>query len=578
MDQVVIKYKNSAGKQKEWDEVQCSGQMTGLELKKILSSKCQIPVDNMKVLCAGKYLQDNLTVSEQKLGSNSKLLIQYKRSEEEQQKITEKIEQAEKTSRLVKAAEVVASRTDESDDKYYFEVENQDGVGLNINGEDKKLLIVAMSLHEKGQKMITKEKIMMSNNTNIETGIKLLYEADNNFLKIKDESLLKKIDNYARLNLDILWGLLKSGNNKELHNEYQRLDVADRFFKSAYGEKNERLIQFKGEFNPESIVYVRINLLKAIFAIEKGDINVAKRYMYESENQIKELSISEDLIVPLLNMGFDTKESRIALRSTKKNIDRAIQWLIEYNEKKQEKQRKRIELKQQRKLQRSFGKTKGGQWIDLNHLNNLKLWGYQENISVQALKQTDNDIHLALNLLNEKSYLDLLKLANKDNNNKKKTNNKKKKNNNNIVINESDVQILVRTYGFPENLSRGTLRKAMGNMDRATNMILDGEGVEEEEEYFMDGEEQITSDHNKEEEEEEEGTNKEDEAERIRREKEESELREAESDLISDLNNNDDDDDDDNQEMEELSHLDLDLDEESYFYQLYLSKLTNINT
>lgn len=56
MDQVVIKYKNSAGKQKEWDEVHCSGQMTGLELKKVLSSKCQIPVDNMKVLCAGKYV------------------------------------------------------------------------------------------------------------------------------------------------------------------------------------------------------------------------------------------------------------------------------------------------------------------------------------------------------------------------------------------------------------------------------------------------------------------------------------------------------------------------------------------
>jgi len=79
-----------------------------------------------------------------------------------------------------------------------------------------------MSLHEKGVKTLEKGEFDLAST--------YFSESDSAFLKLKDQVLLDRIDNYARLCLDINWCLLKSDKIEELIANKWRLDRAHLIF------------------------------------------------------------------------------------------------------------------------------------------------------------------------------------------------------------------------------------------------------------------------------------------------------------------------------------------------------------
>lgn len=77
-----------------------------------------------------------------------------------------------------------------------MKLEDQDGNSIHIPPEEKRALMMALAMHEKGRAALKKELF--------NEALVLLLEADNEYSTCNSK-LLQSVDNYALLNLDIVW-------------------------------------------------------------------------------------------------------------------------------------------------------------------------------------------------------------------------------------------------------------------------------------------------------------------------------------------------------------------------------------
>jgi len=250
-------------------------------------------------------------------------------------------------------------------------------------------LILAMSFHEKGKAAIRR--------FDYELALVLLIEAMEEYRKCRLE-LLKTVDNYALMNLDIAWCYLKLGNMTELPNAASRLSDCESSFVQTYGANLERLNAVKGRVGEESVLFVRMNLLQAIVQYHSGHIRKAKELFRKVECEIKKLLVPEDALDEVAAAGFTKAEARLALRSTDGNITAAIKHAQEARNKKEQIAK---EEKERSKKRRLFGKTQDGSWVNLGYLNTLVSMGMDERLSAEALRQSNNDINGAIEAIQQ---------------------------------------------------------------------------------------------------------------------------------------------------------------------------------
>jgi len=274
---------------------------------------------------------------------------------------------------------------------------------------------------------------------------------------------LESIDNYARLCLDITWCLLKAKNIDELSSHSWRLTKAHEILKKAYGENNERLIQLRGGCCPDLIIYVRLFLLQAIVTYHAGDAKKAKTFLNLSEHKLNQMTISQDDMMELLQMGFTIRESRVGLRACNRNTHEAIQWLLLRREKKELRQLQENQKRDEKHKQRKFGKTSNGHWVNLQLLTVLVSQGFEEELAAEALKQSDNDEEKTYSLL--VNSMDLLRIA---------VENAKPP----FVPNEEQMQAIIG-MGFTPSQAYGTLKLTKGDINAAVEKLLSGEGSDE---------------------------------------------------------------------------------------------------
>jgi len=321
-----------------------------------------------------------------------------------------------------------------------------------MDPEDNKNIVVAMSLHEKGVKVLEKGEFDLA--------YTYLSEADSAFLKLKDQVLLDRIDNYARLCLDINWCLLKSDKIEELIANKWRLDRAHLILKKAYGENNERLIQLRGGCCPELVIYIRLFLLQAIICYNIKDIHRSQQFLLIAEEKLVQMTISENDMLALMQMGFTLREARVGLRACNKRTNDAAQSLLNRRDMDE---KKKLEREAKKKLRR-YGKTVSGKKIDTELLTVIVSQGFvDEQLAAEALKQTDNNLDRAIHLLT--TDIELLKMA-------------VAKTKPPYVPTEEDIQKLI-SFGFTPSLASGTLKLTQGNFEVALDKLLSGQGQED---------------------------------------------------------------------------------------------------
>eukprot|EP00486_Rosalina_sp_Unknown_P005938 CAMPEP_0201569454 /NCGR_PEP_ID=MMETSP0190_2-20130828/11117_1 /ASSEMBLY_ACC=CAM_ASM_000263 /TAXON_ID=37353 /ORGANISM="Rosalina sp." /LENGTH=743 /DNA_ID=CAMNT_0047991755 /DNA_START=88 /DNA_END=2315 /DNA_ORIENTATION=+ len=396
------------------------------DLLDTISTKFEIPKETLKLLCKGKMLNDKIgtkTLKSLKIKKNDKIILmnkpQIKKSKPKPKpeeattsnpsnpnnangmNVDDAIERQKTIQEIKAAAEKLAQRDNDGYDwnaQYYFELEDQHGNKVKIPDEQRQALIVGMTLHEKGKKFKKEKKY--------KDAIFIMNLAFESFSKV-DRQFLQCIDNYGLLALEIVWCYYLDQDEHNLSSAGKWLQIAEFGLEQAHGKNMERLKQIRsqtnvgaasGDFIPELALYVRLNILRGIQSFYNGDLNGAQTHLMKAEMDMRKLQISDLDLVKLESMGFTHKESRRALRFCNGNIDGAINHI--YNKRDELERKRKAEIKRaaDRRLQKKYGATKNGKFVDLTLLDQLQGMGVEKEIAIEALRQTDNAGEDTLNL------------------------------------------------------------------------------------------------------------------------------------------------------------------------------------
>ncbi|KAF5302202.1 hypothetical protein FQA39_LY10241 [Lamprigera yunnana] len=358
----------------------------GSELKLKILEKVQMRNEALKLIANGKVLQDTRTLFEQGILNGQQILALFlnesltdvRESEQQYQEI-----EAVKEDTLLLASE----------DNDYMELEDQAGNPVRIPAHERRSLMIAMALHEKGRSALKKD--------NYSRALVFFLDADKEFSQC-NSNVLNSVDNYALLDLDIAWCYLCLQSVNHLPEAYDRLKRCELVFEKSYGPNLERLIAVKGSTGNESVLFLRLHLLQAIVLFHQNKRQEAWKLFKKVEDELRVLKVDENSVTMLMELGYSAIEGRIGLRATHGDINLAANYINENREKRAEHRKKAMAEKILQREQKKLGKcTDGNQYVNANFVKMLVDMGYNKEAARVALQKCNNVISDSIQYIQE---------------------------------------------------------------------------------------------------------------------------------------------------------------------------------
>lgn len=436
----------SAGKMQQIS-LEMSLDVEGKELRDMISHQVSLPPEQLKLICQGRVITNEGTLAAQGLKHGSQMMgLCLSVTQAEAAKQQEDVNRMMDTR---KAAELLSDKA-ETDD-YDIQIADQSGRPLNLPSAEKKALTLAMTLHEKGRAALKKKEHGRA--------LLLLLEADKEFRKCRAD-ILNAVDNYAVLCLDIVWCYLCLKNVEDLPDADSRLCASEECFQRTYGNNMERLMAVKGGSGTELALFMRLHLLQGIVAFHQHNTQQAGRLLRRAEEELQRLTVDGDKLAQVMQMGFKEREGRLALRVTNGDVEASVQYIMKKREEKKAIGEKVEEERRKKKIQKTLGSTAKGDKVNVDTYEMLLAMGFRNGASAEALRQSNNDLSLALEVL--QNHPELLDLPDPSPSS--------------VPITD-DMLAQVVSMGFESDMARNALQKHHGNIERAIEDLIKSGGV-----------------------------------------------------------------------------------------------------
>ncbi|KAK7873540.1 hypothetical protein R5R35_008789 [Gryllus longicercus] len=396
----------------------------------------------VKLISNGRVLDYEVSLSTQGVRHGTQLMAIILNEDPSEM---EGAESNHRTLESTKAAAFLLARssTDESslgDEYYSLQIADQTGKKLYLPTEEKRALIVAMSLHEKGRVALKAENYALA--------LLLFLEADKEF-SICNSSILQSVDNYALLNLDIAWCYLCLRSVTYLPDAEQRLKKCEQSFERSYGPNLERVLALKGNTGNEAALFMRLHLLQAIVLFHQNKRQEAARLFSLVETELGNLKVDDGCLCQLMELGYTASEARLGLRAAHGNIGGAVELITRRREEREQLRKKEEAERKQNRERRKLGRCADGrQWVEPQLYQLLLSMGFTPFLAQRALQHTNNDVQMSVQLIQEQPDLLCQQDFNRDTINK------------------------VVALGFSRKKAKKALRNCNGDVERAAELLL----------------------------------------------------------------------------------------------------------
>ena len=405
----------------------------GEDLARIVSKVINMPPEMFKLVSAGSVIKNDQRLNAQKIKPGQTVMVLTVDHNSEAVMLVN--EQRRILSEAKEDAEILG-------DKDEMTIADQNGRQVELPKEERKAIIIAMSLHEKGKSAMKRGNFALA--------IVLLLEAKDEYNTCRSE-ILKAVDNYGLLNLDIAWCYLRVGNLSELPNAQDRLRECEANFKKSYGDNLQRVIALKGTSSSEAVLLLRLHLLQSISSFISGFKNEAKILMEKAMIEYKILNVPPEALEEVVAQGFTEREARLALRAKKHAVPDAVRYIIDSRKRKEELEKEESE---RRKKRAKLGKTVDGSWVNLGYMSTLVKMGYPEELAGKALRHTNNEMNQAIDVMNDNPELLLEEYLDEDE--KKIT---------------KEMIETVANMGFDRDVAQAALRKFKGDVGKTIDLL-----------------------------------------------------------------------------------------------------------
>ncbi|XP_072397849.1 NEDD8 ultimate buster 1-like isoform X2 [Diabrotica undecimpunctata] len=276
-----------------------------------------------------------------------------------------------------------------------------------------------------------------------------------------NSQLLKTVDNYALLDLDIAWCYLCLESFVQLPEAESRLKRCEEKFHSTYGNNLERLVAVKGTPGNEEALFMRLHLLQAIVLYHQNKRAEALLLLRKVEEEINSLKVDDDSVVTLIELGYSSKEATLGLRAARGNVNEAANYINENREKRAEGRKKAEAEAILEKERKKLGLCNDGkQYVDPRFVKILVNMGYNKEAARVALKNTNNIISDSIQYIQENPL--------PGSSNSKSTE---------MMSFVDDLTKQLEEAGFDPRMAKLALSKHSGDIQKAAEELIANDGI-----------------------------------------------------------------------------------------------------